>query len=229
MPEVPRGHVFYYNFGPAYGAELADNRAALIISNDDTNSGRLNYIALPTSQSEPPVGQRSNHVHIADSADWASIQKITTVNLKSLGDYIGEANQDELRLVVTTIQRRLGTSHKVGTIETAERLQCIRPGTVFQTILTNYYGKEIPSTLAIIDYNDGNKVALTVRLHFPPKAPNSRISVPVTIQSTGEPGSAMVNQIRPIHLPEYDLSEFEEIYPNDVVNIVDQLLTVIDE
>ena len=91
MPQALRGHVFYYTFGLAYGAELADNRAALIISNDETNSGRLNYVALPTSTSEPPPAQLGNHVRIEDAGDWASIQRITTVDRRALGDYIGKA------------------------------------------------------------------------------------------------------------------------------------------
>ena len=229
MPQALRGHVCYYTFGPAYGAELADNRAALIISNDATNSGRLNYIALPTSRSEPLPIQLGNHVRIEDAGDWASIQKITTVDRRALGTYIGTAAPDELQLAVTSIQKRLGESHRPGLVQTSEGLKNIRPGVVFETNLTNRYGTQIPATFALIDYNDGNKIALAVRLHFPPIAPNSPVSVPVQIQATREACSAMVNQIKPIHLPEYDLSGFEEISSDHVEDIKDRLLTVIDE
>ena len=229
MPQELRGHVFYYTFGPAYGAELADNRAALIISNDETNSGRRNYIALPTSTSEPPLGQLGNHVRIQDAGDWASIQKITTVDHRALGDHIGKATPDELRQVVTAIQKRLGTPHRPGIFQTAEGPKIISPGVVFETSLTSPHGTQVPSTMALIDYNDGNKISITIRLHFPPIAPNSPVSVPVQIQATGQAGSAMVNQIKPIHLSEYDLSGFEEIWSEHVEDIKDRLLTVIDE
>ena len=229
MPQALRGHVFYYTFGPASGAELADNRAALIISNDRTNSGRRNYIALPTSKSEPPLAQLGNHVRIEDAGDWASIQKISTVDRRALGEYIGKATPDELQQVVTAIEERLGTSHRPGKIQTAEGLKAISPGVVFETSLTDRYGTQIPATFAVIDYNDGNKLVLAVRLYFPPRATNSPISVPVRIQASGEQGCAMVNQIVPIHLPSYDLIGFEETYSEDVENVVDRLLTIIDE
>ena len=229
MPQALRGHVFYYTFGHVSGAELADNRAALIISNDETNSGRYNYIALPTSTSEPPLAQLGNHVRIEDAGDWASIQKISTVDRRALVEYIGQATPDELRQVVTAIERRLMTFHKPGNIQTAEGLKTIKPGVVFETNLTNRYGAQIPVTFAVIDYNDGNKLALAVRLYFPPRATRSPISAPVRIQATGKQGSAMVNQIVPIYLPGYDLIGFGEIYSEDVENVIDRLLTVIDE
>ena len=229
MPQASRGCVFYYNFGPAYGAEPADNRAALIISNDRTNSGRLNYIALPTSTSEPPPAQRGNHVRIEDAGDWASIQKITTVERRALGRQIGKATPDELQQVVTAIQKRLEASHRPGIVQTTEGRKIISPGVVFEINLTSRNGTQVPFTMAVIDYNDGNEIALAVRLHFPPIAPNSPVSVPVEIQGTGDLGSAMVNQIMPLHLPAHDLYGFREIYPGDVENVVDRLLVVIDE
>jgi mRNA-degrading endonuclease toxin of MazEF toxin-antitoxin module len=229
MPQTPRGHVHYYSFGPAHGAELAGNRAALVISNDRTNFQRQNYVALPTSSSEPPLGQGGNHVRIQDACDWASIQKITTINHRSLGGYIGKATPDELQQVVAAIQDRLTASNKPGDIHTSEGLKNIRPGVVFETNIINQNSNSIPATFIVIDYNDGNNIALAVRLYFPPRAPTSPVSVPVQIQSNGERGTAMVNQILPIHLPGYNLYRFQETDPKDVGNIVDQLLTVIDE
>ena len=203
MLQVLRGQVFYYTFGPAYGSELANSRAALIISNDAINSGRQNYIALPTSKSEPPLAQLGNHVRIDDAGDWASIQKISTVDRRALGEYIGEATPDELQQVVTAIEKRLGIAHKPRTIQTAEGLKTISPSVVFETNLVNRYGTQIPATFVVIDYNDGNKLALAVRLYFPLRATKSPVSVPVRIQTTGKQGSAMVNQILPIYLPGY--------------------------
>ena len=229
MPHALRGHVFYYNFGPAYGAELANNRAALIISNDETNSIRRNYIALPTSTSEPPLEHLGNHVRIATAGNWASIQKITTVDHDALGEYVATATSDELKQVVTAIQTRLGASHMPGEIQTAEGLKTISPGVAFDTHFSKPNGALIPATFVAIDYNDGNKIALAVRLYFPPKAPDSPVSVPVRIRTTRQQGSAMVNQILPIYLPEYDLVGFRHVYPEDVTDIVDRLLTVIDE
>ena len=137
MPQALRGQVFHYTFSPAYGSELANSRAALIISNDATNSGRQNYIALPTSKSEPPLARLGNHVRIEDAGDWASIQKLSTVDRRALGEYIGEATTDELQQVVTAIEKRLGITHKPGTIQTAEGLKTINPGVVFETNLAN--------------------------------------------------------------------------------------------
>ena len=229
MPQTPRGNVHYYSFGPVSGAELAGNRGALIISNDRTNFHRRNYIALPTSTSQPPLGQGGNHVRIQDARDWASIQKITTIDHGVLGDYIGKATPDELQQVVAAIQDRLTASNKPGDIHTPEGLKTIRPGVVFETHIINRNGNSIPATFVVIDYNDGNNIALTVRLYFPPRAPTSPVSVPVQIPSSRECGSAMVNQILPIHLPSYNLYGFQETDPKDVENIVDRLLTVIDE
>ena len=130
---------------------------------------------------------------------------------------------------MTAIQKRLASPHRPGIVQTAEGRKIISPGVVLETNLISRHGTQIPATFAVIDYNDGNKIALAVRLHFPPIAPNSPVSVPVQIQATGQAGSAMVNQIKPIHLPEYDLSGFEEIYSDHVEDIKDRLLTVIDE
>ncbi len=169
MPQTRRGHVHYYSFGPAHGAELTGNRGALIISNDRTNFRRQNYIALPTSTSEPPLGQGGNHVHIQDARDWASIQKITTIDHRALGGYIGKATPDELQQVVAAIQARLTASNKPGDIHTSEGLKTIRPGVAFETRIVNQNGNSIPATFVVIDYNDGNSIALAVRLYSLPE------------------------------------------------------------
>ena len=228
MARPLRGHVFRYDFGPGFGAELAGLRAALIIGNDEVNEGRQNYIALPTTTSMPERGRLRNYVRIEDADDWAATQRLATIRGRLLGDYVGYATPFELTAVVAAITRRLHANHNLGKVPTPEGKRTIQPGTVWETCLPNDQDRQIDTTILVVDYNDGNGMAVTVNLEFPPRGPNSKVAVPVTIQEGDRQGSAILNQIRSICVPEYEIEPAGKVSNDDILAAVRRLLTIID-
>ena len=67
MPGALRGNVHWYDYGPVIGAELSDNRPALVISNDVTNRQLELCITAPMSTAMPDVRFRMHHIRIEGS------------------------------------------------------------------------------------------------------------------------------------------------------------------
>ena len=224
-----RGRVFRYNFGPVIGAELSGQRAALIISGDDVNQAHQYYVALPTSTSMPDVGRRQQHIYINAANTWAATQQIKSVHQANLGEFIGLASPDELTDVLNAINLRFRRLHNPGVVQTSQGERPIFPGTLWETHFPNIQGHAVPMTILVLDYNDGNKMAVTARVEFPQRGPESQVSITVSIQGTGDSGSAILNQIRSIDVSQHDLEPAGEVSEDNLLAAIDLLLTVIDE
>ena len=90
--------------------------------------------------------------------------------------------------------------------------------------LTDPVRGEFQTTVLVLDYNDGNKMAITVGVA--PVA-NSPVAAPVTILRRSQVVSARVHVVRSIDASERDLTPAGEIDPEDVDAVIDQLQTLL--
>ena len=130
MPGALRGNVHWYDYGPVIGAELSDNRPALVISNDVTNRQLELCITVPMSTAMPDVRFRMHHIRIEEADSWASTRQIKSVHQGLLGDLIGRASPDEMNSVILSIAQRLAHQHAPGQIETIQGTFQISAGTI---------------------------------------------------------------------------------------------------
>ncbi len=85
--------------------------------------------------------------------------------------------------------------------------------------LTDPVRGEFQTTVLVLDYNDGNKMAITVGV-----AP---VAAPVTILRRSQVVSARVHVVRSIDASERDLTPAGEIDPEDVDAVIDKLQTLL--
>ena len=161
MPGALRGNVHWYDYGPVIGAELSDNRPALVISNDVTNRQLELCITVPMSTAMPDVRFRMHHTRIEEADSWASTRQIKSVHQGLLGDLIAGASPDEMNSVILSIAQRLAYQHAPGQIETIQGTFQISAGTIWDLHLEDTRGQDLASPILIIDYNAGNNIAHT--------------------------------------------------------------------
>ena len=157
MPGALRGNVHWYDYGPVIGAELSDNRPALVISNDLTNRQLELCITVPMSTAMPDVRSRRHHIRIEEADSWASTRQIKSVHQGLLGDLIARASPDEMNSVILSIAQRLAHQHAPGQIETIQGTFQISAGTIWDLHLEDTRGQDLTSPILIIDYNAGKQ------------------------------------------------------------------------
>ena len=140
MPGALRGNVHWYDYGPVIGAELSDNRPALVISNDVTNRQLELCITAPMSTAMPDVRFRMHHIRIEEADSWASTRQIKSVHQGLLGDLIARASPDEMNSVILSIAQRLAHQHSPRQIETIQGTFQISAGTIWDLHLEGHPG-----------------------------------------------------------------------------------------
>ena len=85
MPGALRGNVHWYDYGPVIGAELSDNRPALVISNDVTNRQLELCITAPMSTAMPDVRFRMHHTRIEEADSWGVHQTNQVCSPRTFG------------------------------------------------------------------------------------------------------------------------------------------------
>ena len=178
MPGALRGNVHWYDYGPVIGAELSDNRPALVLSNDLINRQLELCITVPMSTAMPDVKFLMNHVRIEKADSWASTRQIKSVHQGLLGDLIARASPDEMDSVIMSIAQRLAHQHSPRQIETAQGTFQIFPGTIWDLHLNDTPGQDSASPVLIIDYNAGNNMAVVVDIEYAERDPSSPAQYP---------------------------------------------------
>ena len=198
MPLAVRGDIRWYDYGPNVGRELSDQRPALIISNTELNRGLSIAIALPMSTSTPPAKHLQHHVLAAAANSWASVRQIKSVEQQRLGDKIAEATTQELEKAVEILVARLATRRiTAGTVQTQFGNQIIAPGIILEVEFHNRDGSIPPTEMLILDYNNGNQMAIAVEVERRWSA-NSTVQIPIDTGNPSQPASALVHRVRSI-------------------------------
>ena len=228
MPTARQGDIYWYDFGPYDGAELSDCRPVLIISRDDVNRSLGVAIGIPTSTTMPAGEHSRQHVPVNTSdprarVSWASAWQVKSVDKNKLDDPMGQASYDELDDVLEALLWRLDRRHTPGRIETTKGSFPIDAGTIWNLTLAEPERGEFQTTVLVLDYNDGNKMAITVDLSPGEPSPHSPVAVPVTNVVTGEIASARVHVVRSIDTSRRPLSPVGHTRPEDVVTAKQRL------
>ena len=164
MPAT-RGYIYWYDFGPNFGHELSDKRPALILSRTNVNNRLHVAIALPMSSTEPDTKYLRQHIHVAEADSWASVRQIKFIDQSKLGECIGQATPAEMEKALETLVERLArTEIRTGTIQTSQGIQEIGKGSVCKVQFEDSEGELFDRLLLILDYNDGNTMAITVQI-----------------------------------------------------------------
>ena len=227
MPAARQGDIHWYDFGPDIGAELSGHRPALVISNNEFNGRYGVAITVPTSTTMPRGEFSRQHVLIAASNSWASAWHVKTVDEDKLGDFIGQASPDELEDVVEALGLRLDQRHAPGQITTRRGAFPIEAGTMWRLSLADPVRGEFQTTVLVLDYNAGNKMAITVSVAPGAPSAGSPVAVPIAIPGSGQVVSARVHVVRSIDASERDLAPAGEIGPEDVDAVIDRLQTLL--
>lgn len=165
MPSAVRGSVHWCDFGPIMGRELSSSRPALIISNTELNRSLSIAITIPMSTTAPPSRHLQNHVFIESADSWASARQIKAVDKRRLGAKIGEATTHELERILEILVARLArTRNRPGTILTQSGDEQIGPGTIWEVEFRAPDGPALPTQMLVLDYNNGNKMAIAVEV-----------------------------------------------------------------
>ena len=219
MPAARQGDIHWYDFGPDIGAELSGHRPALVISNNEFNGRYGVAITVPTSTTMPRGEFSRQHVRIAASNSWASAWHVKTVDEDKLGDFIGQASPDELEDVVEALGLRLDQRHAPGQITTRRGAFPIEAGMLWSLSLEDPVRGEFQTTVLVLDYNAGNKMAITVSVAPGAPSAGSPVAAPVTILGSGQVASARAHVVRSIDASERDLEPAGEIGPKSLSTI----------
>ena len=228
MPGALRGNVHWYDYGPAIGAELSDNRPALVISNDVTNRQLELCITVPMSTAMPDVRFRMHHTRIEEADSWASTRQIKSVHQGLLGDLIARASPDEMNSVILSIAQRLAHQHAPGQIETIQGTFQISAGTIWELHLEDTRGQDLASPILIIDYNAGNNMAVAADIEYAERAPSSPVAVPMIIRDSQRAASVLLHRVRSIDTTQRHLTPAGETHPEHMQAVANRLISLID-
>ncbi len=224
MPSAARGSVHWYDYGPVVGNELSDVRPALIISSAELNHGLTVAITLPMSSTTPPVRHLRNHVFVESACSWASVRQIKSVDQGRLGDKIGEATSQELEKALEILVERLAnTRNKPGVVLTQSGYERIEPGTIWDV----EFHAQGDTRMLVIDYNDGNKMAVGVEVEYLQK-PNSPVRVPININNSSESASALIHRARSFDAEARPMIKIDSVDEYSLMSVNSALLSAID-
>ena len=195
MPRIVRGDVHWCDFGPVIGSELSGRRPALIISNSELNRRLSVATVLPMSTTTPSGRHMANHVFIESADSWSSVRQIKTVAQNTFGPRIATAASQEMERILEILVARLASvRRKPRTIQTSSGDEWIFPGTIWRVTSEQTDREPDPRVLLILDYNEGNQIALAVAVEFNVSR-TSPLRVPVHLADTGEAGSVLVHRV----------------------------------
>ena len=228
MSGALRGNVHWYNYGPVIGAELSDNRPAIVISNDQINRQLELCITVPMSTSMPDVRFLMNHVRIEEADSWASTRQIKAIHQGLLGDFIARASPDEMNSVILSIAQRLAHQHAPGQIETIQGTFQIAPGTIWDLHLKDTRGQDSASPVLVIDYNAGNNMAVAADIEYAKRGSSSPVAVPIIIRDRQQAASALLHRVRSIDTSQRHLTSVGETHPEHTQAVTNRLISLID-
>ena len=198
MPLAVRGSVYWYDYGLIIGNELSGSRPALIISNTELNRALSIAVAIPMSTTAPSEKHLRNHAFVEAAGSWASARQIQAVDQRRLGAKIAEAAAHELERILEILVARLASRiNRPGIIQTESGDEQIGPGTIWEVEFRAPDGSVLPTQVLVLDYNDGNKMAIAVEVEHR-LTPNSPVRIPINITGASQPASALVHRVRSI-------------------------------
>ncbi len=100
-PQIKRGDIFLYDFGPGAGSVQGRERPAIVLQNDKQNFRSPTTIIAPLTSKTSK--KRFMSAHIAVGTEFGLLydsqillEQLTTVNKRSLGKWLGHVDDDQI-------------------------------------------------------------------------------------------------------------------------------------
>ena len=228
MPPAVRGSVYWYDYGPVIGNELSGSRPALIISNTELNRRLSIAVAIPMSSATPSSRHIQNHVFVEAANSWASVRQIKAIEQRRLGAKITDAAPHDLERILEILVARLDSRrNRPGTIQTPSGDEQIGPGTIWEVEFHAPDGSVLPTQMLVLDYNDGNKMAIAVEVEHR-LSPDSPVRIPINMIGGTQPASALVHRVRSIDVEARTVIKTGVADEASLVSVGQALLSLVD-
>ncbi len=105
---MKRGEVWWVEFDPAIGSEIAKRRPAIIVSNDSANRNLSRVVVIPLTSSTARLYPGEALVKIGKQTSKAMADQIMAADKSRLKDKLGAVSNVDLELVEDAIRVHLG-------------------------------------------------------------------------------------------------------------------------
>lgn len=105
---MKRGEVWWVEFDPAIGSEIAKRRPAIIVSNDSANRNLSRVVVIPLTSSTARVYPGEALVKIGKQTSKAMADQIMAADKSRLKEKLGALSKTDLELVEDAIRVHLG-------------------------------------------------------------------------------------------------------------------------
>ncbi len=105
---MKRGEVWWVEFDPAIGSEIAKRRPAIIVSNDSANRNLSRVVVIPLTSSTARLYPGEALVTTGKQTSKAMADQIMTADKSRLKDKLGAVSKEDLERVEDAIRVHLG-------------------------------------------------------------------------------------------------------------------------
>ena len=105
---MKRGDVWWVEFDPAIGSEIAKRRPAIIVSNDSANRNLSRVVVIPLTSNIAKVYPGEALVKLGNQTSKAMTDQIMAADKSRLKDQLGTVSRTDMELVEDAMRVHLG-------------------------------------------------------------------------------------------------------------------------
>ena len=105
---MKRGEVWWVEFDPAIGSEIAKRRPAIIVSNDSANRNLSRVVVIPLTSNIAKVYPGEALVKLGKQTSKAMADQIMAADKSRLKDQLGTVSRTDMELVEDAMRVHLG-------------------------------------------------------------------------------------------------------------------------
>ena len=105
---MKRGDVWWVEFDPAIGSEIAKRRPAIIVSNDSANRNLSHVVVIPLTSNIAKVYPGEALVKLGNQTSKAMTDQIMAADKSRLKDQLGTVSRADMELVEDAMRVHLG-------------------------------------------------------------------------------------------------------------------------